>query len=270
MHTRLRTTGAAGAASLLLVLAIAGTALAAPTLAGETADPPNEPPVETALTWEDADGDGIDDDCDDAVVADPAAALASDVAADADGDGTVSVDEAARTERVGGPECNHGGYVSGVAAALGEADEAEDPLDAEEPVGSCEAGELPPFDPAIFNGPGAFGAYVASVAALDVDGGTNCNHGGAVRAAVHAAKDAARDARAAERAERAAARAAERVLRDAERDAAQAERAAERAAAKAERAAAKAERAAARAAEKAERAAKGEKAERSGGKAKGK
>ncbi len=82
----------------------------------------------------------------------------------------------------------------------------------------------PPFDPAIFNGPGAFGAYVSSVANSDAVGGKNCNHGGAVSAAVKAAKAAAR-------AERDAAKAAAR----AERDAAKAERQANKTLAKAVR-----------------------------------
>ena len=257
MHTRVRTTGAAGTAALLLVLTLAATALAAPTPEGGAGEGELDPPVvDTTLTWEDLDGDGIDDDCDHAVVADPAAVLASDAAADLDGDGTISVDEAAQTERTGGPECNHGGYVDGVATALGETDEDEDedPVDEEQPAEPCDTDVLPPFDPAIFNGSGAFGAYVAAVAASDVVGGANCNHGGAVRAAVHAAREAATELRAAEKAARAAERESARAERAAERDAEKAERAAARAAERAERAA---QRAAA-------------KAERAGGKGKGK
>lgn len=242
MLTRLRTPGLAVSAALLLVLAVAGTTLGATVLVGsQSVDTEDSPTVDTALTWEDLDGDGIDDDCDDEVVPDPEAVAASDAAADTDGDGVISVDEAARTDRIGGPDCNHGGYVDGVADALDEDEDTDEDEETEEdeeseeeqPAEPCEADEIPPFDPVLFNGPGAFGAYVSSIAASDVVGGKNCNHGGAVSEAVKAAREAAREAR---DAERAAARA--------ERDAAKAERAAERAAAKAERAAAKAERAA--------------------------
>jgi hypothetical protein len=41
-------------------------------------------------------------------------------AADANGDGTISVSEAAHTDWVGGKSCNHGGYVSGVARTSGD------------------------------------------------------------------------------------------------------------------------------------------------------
>lgn len=241
MHTHPRRPGLAAGAAALLVLALAGTTLGADTLVGtEVIDTEDPPVVGTSLTWEDRDGDGIDDDCDDEVVPDPDAIAASDAAADTDGDGVISVDEAARTDRIGGPDCNHGGYVDGVADALDgdedsdEDEETDEESEEEQPTEPCEADELPPFDPVLFNGPGAFGAYVASVAASDVVGGKNCNHGGAVSAAVKAAREAARAARDAERAERAA-----------ERDAAKAERAAakaERDAARAERATAKGER----------------------------
>lgn len=253
MRTGRHTAGLALPAAMLLALALAGTTLGATVLVGSDAVDTEDPPaVETALTWEDLDGDGIDDDCDDEVVPDPVAVAASDAAADADGDGVVSVDEAARTDRIGGPDCNHGGYVDGVAALLGEADEDEEAEEVDEPedeapVEPCEADEVPVFDPVIFNGPGAFGAYVSSVAASDVVGGANCNHGGAVSQAVKAAREAARDARDAERAERAA----ERAAAKAERDAAKAERAAQRAAERAERAAERAAANAERAAGKA-------------------
>jgi hypothetical protein len=249
MHTRLRTQGLAMAAALLLVLGLAGTSLGATVLVGtDTVETEDPPAADTSLTWEDLDGDGIDDDCDAEVVPDPEAVAASDAAADTDGDGTISVDEAARTERIGGPDCNHGGYVDGVSAALGNDDEDtdedeetdEEESEEEQPVEPCEADEIPPFDPVLFNGPGAFGAYVSSVAASDVVGGKNCNHGGAVSEAVKAARDAAQELRAAERAEAKAERAAARAAAAAERAAAKAERAAERAAAKAERAAARA------------------------------
>ena len=48
-------------------------------------------------------------------MADPVAAAAALAAADLDHDGTISVSEAARSGWTGGKNCNHGGYVSGVA-----------------------------------------------------------------------------------------------------------------------------------------------------------
>ena len=82
------------------------------------------------MTFEDFDGDGIDDDCDDAVVADQIAADAANAAVDANADGVVSVPEAAHSDRVGGPNCNHGGYVSLIAHTVGE--ECDDPDAAED------------------------------------------------------------------------------------------------------------------------------------------
>ena len=238
MLARARSTWFAIPAALLLILALAGAALGATVLTSANAAPESEtdPVVGTVATWEDADGDGIDDDCDEAVEANAEAAATADAAVDADADGSVSVSEAAHSERTGGLNCNHGGYVNTVAQEAEDADEdeAEEPAEpaeetTEADAEACEAADaapVPAFDPATFNGPGAFGAYVSSVAAMDVAGGKNCNHGGAVSEAVAAAKEAAREARAAEKA-----------AAKAERDAAKAERAAERATAKAERAA---------------------------------
>jgi hypothetical protein len=271
MLTRVRTKWFAGGGSLLLVLAISGAALGA-DMAGEAGAPTLDDPtvvVDAAATFVDADGDGIEDSCDTAVVADPNAAAAAVAAADTDGDGTISVSEAAHSNRVAGANCNHGGYVSSVAnaqcdsadAAAGSdqgatdeptvvlaadenEDEAEDTNDqdqgaAEDTSDPCteaaapEAADpeadtaapcvpvaAPPFDPTTFTGPGAFGAYVSTVAKSDAVGGKNCNHGGAVSEAVKAAKATAK----------AAAQAA--------REAAKAERKAEHEAAKAARTAA--------------------------------
>ena len=163
MSTRPRTWLAAPGA-ILLVLAVSGAVLGANVLVtGPAPEEATDPLViDTTASWEDVDGNGIDDDCQELVEANPEAALAAFTAADADGDGTLSVTEVAHTDWVGGK---------------------------------------------------------------------NCNHGGAVSDAVHAAQEVAKAARDAAKAERAAAR-----------DAAKAERSAERAAAKAERDAAKAER----------------------------
>ena len=276
MFTRLRTTWLASSSALLLILAVSGVALGATVLTAVTPESDPDPGVvDTTLTWEDVDGDGIDDDCDDEVAENAEAAAAELASVDTDGDGTISVTEAAHSDRIGGTNCNHGGYVSQVAHDDGD-QECEAPTEASEPTATptdtpvvevaaefdedeiaeeeaapvvcepedeaeaeevaeeaadeaCEATEIPPFDPATATGPGAFGAYVSSIAQSDAVGGKNCNHGGAVSDAVKAATEAAREAREAATAERAAAR-----------EAAKAERAAERAAAKAERAAAKA------------------------------
>jgi hypothetical protein len=122
MATRLRSTWLAGGSALLLVLAISGMAAGA-TLVADTAPPVVEP--DTTLTFEDTDGNGVDDDCQDvAAVAAPDAEAAALEAADSDGDGTISVSEAAHTDWIGGKNCNHGGYVSWVANGE-DCDEAE-------------------------------------------------------------------------------------------------------------------------------------------------
>lgn len=241
MSSRLRTTWLAGSGALILVVALTGAALGATvltTVAGPTPEAETDPlVVDTLVTFEDVDGDDIDDDCDTEVVADPVAQAAAQAAVDADGDGTISVVEAAHSDRIGGKHCNHGGYVSQVAKAQGEAEDAdetaEEPEDADtEPTAAepCVATVVPTFDPTTAAEPGAFGRYVSSIAGSDAVGGKHCNHGGAVSEAVKAAKEAAREARDAAKAERRA-----------ERDAAKAERRAAREAAKAARAAEKAE-----------------------------
>lgn len=278
MFTRLRTTWLAGSGALLMVLGLSGAVLGATVLtaaAGPTPEEETDPivVVDTSLTFEDADGDGVDDDCDEDVVADPVAEASAAAAVDTDGDGEVSVSEAARSDRTGGKNCNHGGYVSQVAHDQcdgGTTDEvdAEDPAPTGEPApaivevvlepnedgdedeateeaeeaGDCEATEeaeseseeaeteaceavaAPTFDPAVFSGPGAFGAYVSSVARSDATGGKNCNHGGAVSEAVKAAKEAAKAERDAAKAERRAEREAAKAERAAQRDAKKAER----------------------------------------------
>ncbi|MDH5244679.1 MAG: hypothetical protein OEX05_12155, partial [Chloroflexota bacterium] len=93
----------------------------------------------------------------------------------------------------------------------------------------CVETPAPVFDPEIFNGPGAFGAYVSTVAQSAAVGGKNCNHGGAV-------SDAVKEAKAAAKAERDAAKAAAKADREAQK----AQRKADREALKAERSAGKA------------------------------
>jgi hypothetical protein len=123
MLSRLRSTLLAWGAALVLVVSASGL-VAAASLVGDTAptDGTLTPPTvtDTSATFEDLNGDGIDDDCQDAVDADQAAADAEVKAADTNGDGTISVSEAAHSDWVGGENCNHGGYVSGVARASGD------------------------------------------------------------------------------------------------------------------------------------------------------
>ena len=99
----------AGTAGLFLVLSMSGVAM------GVT--PPDAvPDVDTTATYEDVDGNGIDDDCQDAVaVADPDAVTAEQATVDTDADGVISTTEAAHSARTGGKNCNHGGYVSWIA-----------------------------------------------------------------------------------------------------------------------------------------------------------
>lgn len=239
MFTRLRTTWLAGAGAAFMVMALSGAVMGASlltTAAGPTSEEEFDPiaEVDTTRTFEDADGDGVDDDCDSEVVPDLDAEAAAFAAVDLDGDGVVSVDEAAQSARTGGANCNHGGYVSPVAGGSDDADEADEALPVE--TTECEEVAAPTFDPAVLGVPGGFGQYVSSVAESDAVGGKNCNHGGAVSAAVKTAKDAATLLRQAAQAERAS-----------ERTAATAERTEQRTAARAERDATKAERAASKA-----------------------
>ncbi len=117
MVKRLRTTSFAGFGAILLVLIVSGMVAAASLLTAIAApepDPVGPAVVDTTQTFEDANGNGIDDDCETDVVANDTAA-AADAAVDLNGDGTISVSEAAQSDRTGGTNCNHGGYVSQVA-----------------------------------------------------------------------------------------------------------------------------------------------------------
>ena len=252
MVNRLRTGWLAGSGALVLVLAFSGAAMGAPLVSDTTA------------TFEDVDGDGVDDDCQEAAVENTEAATAAFEAADLNGDGTISVTEAAQSGWTGGTNCNHGGYVSQVAQADDEAcdepetgdgetgdgetgdgetvdgneadcdaddatdEEAEDAGTAEEET--CEEVAAPepetPLDP---TAPNSHGAWVSWVAGSEAVGGKNCNHGGAVSEASKKDQEAAKAERDAKKAERDAKKAEQKAARDARK----AERAAERAAAKA-------------------------------------
>jgi hypothetical protein len=221
---------------MLLALSLSGVVAAAALVTAIATPQVDEAPpadADTTLTFEDLDGDGVDDDCDDEVGADEAAALAAEEAADLDGDGVISTSEAAQSGRIGGTNCNHGGYVSTVApgdcdedpeatetetatetdadadlvlAAACEEPADEEPVEAtedpaEEPV-VCEVApvvEEPVVDEPVDTASNAHGKAVSEVAHdKDAVGGKNCNHGGAVSEAAkkdQAAKDAAKAAR---------------------------------------------------------------------------
>jgi hypothetical protein len=233
----------------LLVAVFAASQLAQTTIA----------PTGMVAAFVDVNGNDIDDTCEDpeTVVRDEAAAAEAEAAIDLDGDGTISVSEAAQSDRIGGTNCNHGGYVSWVAQgscpdpvsepapalvtgpAVGAVvattceDETTTPEEeAAAPAADCVEVAPPERDPALDEQKNGHGKWVSSVAQSDAKGGKNCNHGGAVSEAAKKDHEAAKAAREAAKAERDAAKA--------ERDAAKAERKAAREAAKAARDAAKA------------------------------
>ncbi len=218
MVNRLRSGWLAGSGALVLVLAFSGSVMGAPLV------------TDTTATFEDIDGDGVDDDCQEAALENTEAATAAFEAADLNGDGTISVTEAARSGWTGGANCNHGGYVSQVAKADDETteDETDDAEAADE--AACEEVAAPepetPLDP---TAPNSHGAWVSWVAGSEATGGKNCNHGGAVSEAAKKDHEAAKAERAAAKAERDAKKAEQKAARDVRK----AERAAERAAAKA-------------------------------------
>jgi hypothetical protein len=115
MLARIRSIWLAGGGALALTVMLSGIVAAATVLTVVVAPAPAAPVVDTTATFEDLDGNGIDDDCQAAVSADPVAAASAELAADTNGDGTISVTEAAQSGRVGGTNCNHGGYVSVIA-----------------------------------------------------------------------------------------------------------------------------------------------------------
>jgi hypothetical protein len=218
MLKHLRSTWLAGAGAALLVLSMTGLAAAA-TLVDDTTPA-------TLSTFEDLNGNGIDDDCETAVTEDAAAVTAAMAAVDVDADGAISVSEAAHSAWVGGTNCNHGGYVSTVArAASDECDEdaGAEPEDesVEEPnhaaietapdaAAGCtedetevtetedDAAKVCTVAPPVEGAPVAAPMSHVEVAQSDAAGGKNCNHGGAVSESAKAAK-AERDAAKAEK-----------------------------------------------------------------------
>jgi hypothetical protein len=136
MLARIRSIWLAGGGALALTLALSGVVAAGAILSAFTA-PTTTTTVDTTASFEDLDGNGIDDDCEQAaVVPNPSAAASAEAAVDLNADGTISVSEAAQSDRVGGTNCNHGGYVSWVAH--GACGTAEVPASSGEPAASSE------------------------------------------------------------------------------------------------------------------------------------
>ncbi len=109
---------------MLLVLSMSGLAAAA-TLVDDTTPA-------TIATFEDLNGNGIDDDCETAVTANPDAVTLAMAAVDTNADGVISTTEAAHSDWVGGMNCNHGGYVSTIAKSSGDECDAADAPEAPE------------------------------------------------------------------------------------------------------------------------------------------
>lgn len=220
MITRIRSLWLAGGGAVALAVALSGVVAAATimtTLSTPTTDPV-APIADTTATFEDLDGNGIDDDCQTDVVADAVAAASAEAAADLNRDGTISASEAAQSGRVGGKNCNHGGYVSLIAHGTEPAETA----DGETPVECAAAAPAASGGPVagavvVDLSPNAHGKAVSEVAKSDAVGGKNCNHGGAVSEAAKKDHAAAKSAREAAKASREAAREARRAAREAKR-----------------------------------------------------
>ena len=215
MLRKLRSRSLAGAGAVLLVLSMTGLAAAA-TLVDDTTPA-------TLSTFEDLNGNGIDDDCETAVTADAAAVTAAMAAVDTNADGVsrppkrpTAAGSAARTAttvatsvgsptarptsamkprpaRVGrgfGPRrdrdgTRHGDRCGRLRRGTAEADETDAADDAAR--AACEAA-LAAGTPLVLPE-----MTHVELAQSDVIGGKNCNHGGAVSDANKAAK-AERDA----------------------------------------------------------------------------
>lgn len=222
-----RTTWLGGSGALFLILSLSGV------VAG--AEPPATEPVvvvDTSATYEDADGNGIDDDCQTvAPVVDtttPATVAAELASVDSDANGTISTTEAAHSPRIGGKNCNHGGYVSWIAHQNDECTVAPvvEPAVAETVV--LVVTTPPDAEPD------------AEVQACESDVTPAITAAKKDKVAAAAARDASKAERALAREAKKAERTASKAERTVARDASKAERNAAKAAKQAERQAAKA------------------------------
>lgn len=211
MFTRLRSTWLATVGSVVLVLVFAGLAAGRIVLTEEAPAVPQVTTADTTASFEDLNGNGIDDDCEVAgsVVPNPSAEASAAAAVDENADGVISVSEAAHSGRTGGKNCNHGGYVSGVAD--GSPDATTEETTAQTTV--CVPVAPPERDPALDTQKNGHGKWVSTVAQSLATGGKNCNHGGAVSEAAKKDHAAAAAARALAKAEREAARAEARATK---------------------------------------------------------
>ena len=233
--TKRRSTWLGGSGALILILSLSGVA------AGAT--PPDAEPVvvvDTTASFEDIDGNGIDDDCQDVdAVLDEEAAAAEPLTVDVDANGVISTTEAAHSDRIGGKNCNHGGYVSWIAHQ-DVACEVEPTVPETEPAVVLIVAEPKVED---------------EVAEPEVDACTEADASDFETAKQE--KTAAKALRAVLKVERKLARETAKAERTAARDAAKAERTSARDAKKAERAAAKAAKQSERNAAKAAKSKKG-------------
>jgi hypothetical protein len=227
-----RSTWLGGTGALVLVLSLSGM------VAGAT--PPDAQPVvavDTTATFEDIDGNGIDDDCQlVAAIENPDAVTTETLTVDTNADGVISTTEAAHSARIGGKNCNHGGYVSWIAHQSGDC--ATEPTEAEttEPADNevTEPGDVEAATLVVTTPPDAEpDADPCEPPADETSDGDSASADHAAISAAHlAAKTERKLAHEAKKAERQAAHAA----RQAERQAAKAAKQAERHAAKAAKA----------------------------------
>jgi hypothetical protein len=228
-----RSTWLGGTGAMLLVLSLSGVVAAATAFTAASGPAPAAEPlpvVDTTATFVDIDGNGIDDTCqtEPAVAADQTVLDAEIATVDLNADGVISTTEAAHSPRIGGANCNHGGYVSWIAqhkhdCVVAPTDPTVQPVDATVTTAEeTDETETPDATEPDADAPkaGACDADTASITGAKKD------------------KVAAAAARAASKAERTLARETAKAERTAARDAAKAERTAARAAAKAARQAA--------------------------------
>jgi hypothetical protein len=242
MLHRFRITWLAVGGSLLLVLSMSGLVGAANLVTDGS--------TQTPLAFVDINGNGVADTCETGATPNTVAAAAALAVADLNGDGTISVSEAAQSGWVGGVNCNHGGYVSSVAntstdtcdttdQSAGDSQDAQDATENANEDSTDNSNEGSNGDsadqttdsstttvstvtttttaptcsqtstdttaptttlcpvvapvapvsgaPVVDTSPNAHGLAVSTVANSTAVGGKNCNHGGAVSAAAHAA-----------------------------------------------------------------------------------
>ena len=241
MLHRFRITWLAVGGALLLVLSMSGLVGAANLVTDGS--------TQTPLAFVDINGNGVADTCETGATANTVAATAALAAADLNGDGTISVSEAAQSGWIGGVNCNHGGYVSTVARrscdtsdqSAGDSQDASDSTENANEASTENSNEdsadqttdsstttvstvttstvtttttaptcsqtstdttaptttvcpvvapVAPVGgtaPVVDTSPNAHGLAVSTVAQSAAVGGKNCNHGGAVSEAAHAA-----------------------------------------------------------------------------------